>query len=367
MTHINGNTKTVKGKHLSRDERIIIQTLINEGYSNRQIAGKLGRAPQTINNEIKRGMYTQKSQQLQNNKIYTYYKCVYSPDLAQDRYFENRIKSGRRPIPITGNPFVEWADHLMIHQEMSPASVIMLAKKAKLFPERFIPCIKTLYNWIDRKLIKTRNINLLMKLKLKNKKPTGFTRINKKVLGQSIELRPHAVDTRTTFGHWEIDTVVGQKSGEDQVLLTMVERKSRYELILKIDGKQSCHVVNALRRLIKETGDAFPKIFKSITADNGPEFSDLSECLKGLSEVYFTHPYASWERGTKENQHRFIRRHIHKGIPISTVTASTVHKIQEWMNRYPRKILNGQSAMEVFLKELIKENILSESLGFYMN
>ncbi|WP_206749395.1 IS30 family transposase, partial [Staphylococcus simulans] len=89
--------------------------------------------------------------------------------------------------------------------------------------------------------------------------------------------------------------------------------------------------------------------------------------LKGLSEVYFTHPYASWERGTKDNQHRFIRRHIPTGIHISTVIASTVHKIQQWMNRYPRKILNGQSAMEVFLKELIKENILSESLGFYMN
>nr|WP_243713045.1 helix-turn-helix domain-containing protein [Macrococcus carouselicus] len=64
MTHINDTTKTPKGKHLSRDERIIIQTLLNENYSNRQIARKLGRAPQTINNEVKRGSYTRKNQQV---------------------------------------------------------------------------------------------------------------------------------------------------------------------------------------------------------------------------------------------------------------------------------------------------------------
>ncbi|TDM13678.1 IS30 family transposase [Macrococcus bovicus] len=201
MTHINGITKTPKGKQLSRDERIIIQSLLNENYSNRQNARKLGRAPQTINNEVKRGSYTRKNQQVQNNKTYTYYQSVYSPDLALDRYYENRIRSGRRPLAITGNPFVEWADELMIHQGLSPAAVIMKAKASRQFAEELIPCVKTLYNWIDQKLIRTRNINLLMKLRLKPRKPKGFTRINRKVLGESIEFRPEVVDAHTTFGH----------------------------------------------------------------------------------------------------------------------------------------------------------------------
>lgn len=367
MTHINGITNTVKGKHLSRDERIIIQTLINEDNSNRQIARKLGRAPQTINNEVKRGSYTRKSKQIQNNKTYTYYNTIYSPDLAQNKYYENRMRSGRKPIIIKGNPFVEWADKLMIHKGLSPAAVIMTAKASKQFSDELIPCVKTLYNWIDQKLIKTRNINLLMKLRLKPRKPKGLSKVNKKVLGESIESRPDIVDTRATFGHWEIDTVIGHKSDNDQVLLTLVERKSRYEIIIKIDGKKSECVEKAILQLVDDAGDNFSKIFKSITSDNGSEFSGLSDLLEGLTDVYFTHPYSSWERGTKENQHKFIRRHIPKGQSISSFSDNQVHKIQEWMNRYPRKILNGKPALEVFLRELIKENILSESIGFYMN
>nr|WP_165983749.1 IS30 family transposase [Macrococcus bovicus] len=123
--------------------------------------------------------------------------------------------------------------------------------------------------------------------------------------------------------------MIGQKTEKDQVLLILVESKSRYEIVMKIDGKQRQHVDKAASELIEEIGASFPRVFKSITSDNGSEFSGLSECLKGITDVYFTHPYSSWERGTKENQHRFIRRHISKGKPISTVTDHLVHKIQE--------------------------------------
>nr|WP_243713049.1 IS30 family transposase [Macrococcus carouselicus] len=91
-----------------------------------------------------------------------------------------------------------------------------------------------------------------------------------------MESRPEVVDAHTTFGHWEIDTVIGQKSEKDQVLLTLVERKSRYEIVMKIDGKQRRHVDKAVSELIEEIGDSFPRVFKSITSANGSEFSGLS-------------------------------------------------------------------------------------------
>lgn len=132
-----------------------------------------------------------------------------------------------------------------------------------------------------------------MKLRLKPRKPKGFTRVNRRVLGESIEFRPEIVDARTTFGHWEIDTVIGQKLEKDQVLLALVGRKSRYEIIMKIDGKQRQNVDKALSKLIEEIEDLSSRVFKSITSDNDPEFSGLSEYLKRITDVYFTHPYSS--------------------------------------------------------------------------
>nr|WP_243713047.1 hypothetical protein [Macrococcus carouselicus] len=74
----------------------------------------------------------------------------------------------------------------MIHQDLSPAAVIMKAKASRQFAGELIPCVKTLYNWIDQKLIRTRNIDLLMKLRLKPRKPKGFTKGNRRVLSANL-------------------------------------------------------------------------------------------------------------------------------------------------------------------------------------
>src|SRR5699024_2193439 len=106
-------------------------------------------------------------------------------------------------------------------------------------------------------------------------------REHKKVLGKSIEERPESVETREEFGHWEIDTVLGKKSN-DEALLTLVERTSRLKIMRRITGKNAPAVTDALATLVSE----FPSdkgIFKSITADNGSEFSDLSDQGKLLN------------------------------------------------------------------------------------
>ena len=133
-------------------------------------------------------------------------------------------------------------------------------------------------------------MDLLLKLQ-RNLKPKRVLE-NKRSLGKSIEAIPSEINDRTTFGHWEIDTVVGKKSRDQPVLLTMTERLTRYTLVIKIQGKHET-TVNETIRSLSQNNPNFPKLFKSITSDNGSEFAGLTEMLIGLSDVYFAHPYSS--------------------------------------------------------------------------
>lgn len=92
-------------------------------------------------------------------------------------------------------------------------------------------------------------------------------------------------------------------------------------------------------------------VFKTITADNGSEFSELSDQGQGLGiDVYFSRPYASWERGTNERHNGLIRRFIKKGQAIHTYTDERIDDVENWMNTLPRKILNYQTPGEAFAK-----------------
>ncbi len=99
-------------------------------------------------------------------------------------------------------------------------------------------------------------------------------------------------------------------------------------------------------------------MFASITADNGSEFLDYEALEASVfgklerSHLYYAHPYSSWERGSNENATRIIRRFIPKGCDIGRYTVAAIQKIENWINRYPRKILNFKTAEELFIKEL---------------
>lgn len=226
-----------------------------------------------------------------------------------------------------------YADHQMKKEKQSPDVVVGRAKKLGLFPHENIPCTTTLYNYIDLCLMETRNIDLHLKTHRNTK--TSRNRKNKAILGELIEKRPDIVDKRELFGDWEIDTVNGILGKGDQALLTLTERKTRYEVIIKIDGKASDPVNQALSTMRAAAGKDFELLFKTITSDNGTEFSGLSDLLKGIKKVYFTHPYSSWERDTNENHNGIIRRFIPKGSRLSDVPLSTIRRIQDWMNNLP--------------------------------
>lgn len=353
MAQTHTNTDSRKGKHLSYAERCQIAVLKKEQYSNRQVANVLDRVPQTINNEINRGTITQLKRQKQNGKSYDYDHSVY--DAGQAFYEKQRLNCGRRPKWADTDAFLAWADDKMLGEKWSPDAVVGFATKHGLFDPAIIPCTTTLYQWIDRVILRTTNLDLLEKLSRKPKAVRHGQRPNRKVLGTSIEARPEAVAARESFGHWEIDTVVGNRAKADAVLLTLVERRTRFEVILKLEGKDAHSVGRAVHGLRERAGADFPRIFKTVTSDNGSEFSGLHEALQDVADVYFSHPYCSWERGTSENQHKLIRRFLPKGKPISPVSEAQCLRIQQWMNDYPRRILGYQTPHERFVREFQQE------------
>ena len=160
-------------------------------------------------------------------------------------------------------------------------------------------------------------------------------RKNKKIYGDSIELRPAAVNDRTGVGHWEGDLVKGIRLADEPALMTLTERYSRTEIIVKIPDYHAGTCLKALQDTIDDYG---AKEFESITFDNGSEFAKLSEIVG--TQIYFAHPYSPWERGTNENANGLLREFFPKGKSLRAVTLVEIQAVQSALNHRPRRILN---------------------------
>ncbi|MDN8954806.1 IS30 family transposase, partial [Staphylococcus aureus] len=119
------------------------------------------------------------------------------------------------------------------------------------------------------------------------------------------------------------------KDKSKPVILTLVERQTRFEILEMIESKSADAVSHTLKKLFDSLGEKAPKIFKSITSDNGSEFASLYEDFGHMTKIYFTHPFSSYERGTSENQHKLIRRFIPKAHDLSGVSKSLIKMIQQ--------------------------------------
>nr|WP_255350825.1 IS30 family transposase [Salinicoccus sp. YB14-2] len=137
--------------------------------------------------------------------------------------------------------------------------------------------------------------------------------------------------------------------------MTLVERQTRFKVLIKMDNKDAESVSEAIEDLSNRIGIEMSTLFKSITADNGSEFSALYTQLKGVTDVYFARPYASYERGTSENQHKLVRRFIPKHTAMAEISDRQIQRIQRWMNDYPRKVLNYQTAHDSLVRALKQE------------
>ncbi|MGL6008842.1 MAG: IS30 family transposase [Culicoidibacterales bacterium] len=325
-------------------ERGQIKAYLDTGYTRYAIAKKLGRSFNTIKYEIMRGTV----KQIKAGKEVH----VYFPDSGQLQYEKNRLKC-RKPYKLFScYPFIQAVTTAFKVNHHAFDVTCGTAKVHKLYAPAQMVCAKTLYNYVDLGLLTIKNIDLPFKIP-RNQKQT-HTRKHVKNLGKSITDRPKHIQTRTEFGHWEIDTVIGEKTNQDEVLITLTERKTRAELIYKVAGKTSIAVDQCLAQLHLELGTTnFNHVFKTITADNGSEFASLTQLeTYTATKVYFAHPYASWERGTNERHNGIIRRFLPKGTRMSDISHEQVAHIQNCCNTLPRKILGYDSPRERLQQEL---------------
>ncbi|EKQ12329.1 IS30 family transposase [Lacticaseibacillus paracasei] len=198
------------------------------------------------------------------------------------------------------------------------------------------PSTTTVYRYIDAGLLDLDNMTLPKKLRRRIKGyKNAHKRKNKKIYGDSIELRPAAVNDRTGVGHWEGDLVKGIRLADEPALMTLTERYSRTEIIVKIPDYHADTCLKALQDTIDDYG---AKEFESITFDNGSEFAKLSEIVG--TQIYFAHPYSPWERGTNENANGLLREFFPKGKSLRAVTLVEIQAVQSALNHRPRRILN---------------------------
>lgn len=333
------------GKHLTYTNRLQIEAWLKAGVKVKEIAKILNCCRTTIYNEIKRGTYIHRNSDWTEEERY-------SPELAEKKIQEQLRRKG--PDLKIGNDYeyAAYIEYKISVEKYSPDAVLGEIKAKGL---QFNTTISrtTLYRYIDCGVFLTvTNDDLPSKRNRKKKKyhKVRAKRLNK---GLNIEQRDKIVDSRSEFGHWEMDCVVGPQKSK-AVLLVLTERYSRYEIIERMKDKTAKSVEAALNKIERRIGKAaFAETFKTITADNGSEFSDYQAIERSVyggkrTSIYFCHPYSAYERGSNENANKLIRRHCPKGTDFARVTIKEIKKIQAWINNYPREIFNFFCANDVF-------------------
>lgn len=327
-----------KYRRMTYTDRLIIEKLYNQGCSYRAIADRVGFSVGAVHREVQRGLCKQ-----MNGVHWTTY-TVYSATIADDdatyqssskgsmikldkrydyaRLVADRIKAGEAPDAIVGD----------------------LRRRGE-----WTVSTPTLYRYIDQGYIPgITNKDLLHK---RNKKRTyQKVRAVKAPKGVSIERRPSAINSRSSVGHWEMDTVIGHKKGKSQSLLVLTERLTRYEIIVKLPEKTTCAVEKALSNIISN----YPRdTFLTLTVDNGSEFMDYDALKQHVQEVYYCHPYCSSERGSNENANRLIRRFFPKHQSLAKVTQRECDAVAHFINHMHRKILDYSTSQELFDKYIM--------------
>ena len=211
---------------------------------------------------------------------------------------------------------------------------------------------ETIYRYIYYN--KSRGGRLYKYLRHKNKKyhnrRNSYQRRGIIIDRGSIDKRPKIVEKKNRIGDFEIDTVIGRH--HIGALVTVVDRKSKFTLIKKVESKQAKEVTKALIGMLLP----LKPITRTITSDNGKEFAYHKQVSDALdANFYFTHPYSSWERGLNEHTNGLIRQYLPKKSEFTNVSKEEIITIQDKLNHRPRKVLNYKTPYEVFFSELSRK------------
>lgn len=324
----------------------------NKKKTQRELAFIMGISPATISRELKRGLVT-----LRDSQWCDY--DSYSADVAQDDYDKKATHKGPGLKIGKDHALAKHIEQKILKDKYSPDAVIMEISTGKYQFDTTIST-RTLYNYIENGVfLNLTNKDLPRQGKTQKRRYRRVRKAQRNVGGKSIIQRPKEADNRLEYGHWEMDCIESGKHKGRSCLLVMVERMTRETIIFKLLSQKQEEVQKRIDRLERSMGrKRFAKKFKSITVDNGSEFLNWPKleksCLaqhKKRTQIYYCHPYSSWERGSNEQINGHIRRFIPKGSDISKYTNKRIKEIERWLNSYPRRILDGMSAKDA-IKQL---------------
>lgn len=313
---------------LTLHEREEISRGLAAGRSLRHIAATINRSPATVSREIVR------------HGGQTHYRATVADEAAWNR--------ARRPkqCRLAGSARLRRLVAQKLSLEWSPEQIAGWLRRTFPRDETLWVSHETIYRSL---FIQTRGVlkrELLKHLRshrvMRQAKTTTKERLGARIFdGVSIRDRPASVEDRAVPGHWEGDLIAGSKHSH---IATLVERHSRFTVLVKVSGKDTRTVVTALTQQVKQLPAA---LRKSLTWDRGMELALHQRLTLATNlRVYFCDPQSPWQRGTNENTNRLLRQYFPKGTDLSQHTQADLNTVALRLNQRPRRTLNFQTPAE---------------------
>lgn len=369
-----------KFKHLTLEDRISIEILHTTGFKDSFIATFIGKHRSSIKREIDKNVIeiwdinSTKSPYKEKRQINIKY---YSSEKAQKNAEENKLKN-RKKCKLDRYKNLRWSVVALLKEkriDYSPDVIANLSKEGKIKDTETSIGTNAIY-----RAVKARKYGLTIKdlphgrgyYKKGNDNPHIQTKeISERKKEISIEVMPEEIKRKEVDTHFEGDSVVGVAKGTHETLITLANPVSQFVFIRRSKNKTGKATVDTLDKLEMEIPE-LKQIMTSILFDNGVEFSKFDEMMKSVKnkeekrcQVYFTHPYASYERGCNENKNRMIRRYFKKGKLVENLSDEDILNIARKINNMPRKALGYKTPLEVFESNLKKKGINTEFLDNY--
>ena len=314
---------------LSFSEREEISRGLSSGLSIRQIASNLDRSPSTISREIKR------------NKGVRFYRATDAENDTTKRSKRPKQckleKNAKLRKKVTYKLMRDWSPEQISGwlKRHYPNDNTMHISTETIYRSLFIQARGVLKKELQQHL-RSRKVVRQAKTSPAKKQPRGVIKD-----AVSIHERPAEVEDRAIPGHWEGDLISGSKNTH---IATLVERHSRFTLLVKVKGKDTISVVKAITKQIKKLPI---EIKKSLTWDRGMELANHKQFTIDTDiAVYFCDPQSPWQRGSNENTNNLLRQYLPKKTDLSIYSQSELNKIAQRLNERPRKTLNFKTPAE---------------------
>ena len=316
---------------LTLSEREEISRGVVAGLSLRSIAASLDRAPSTVSREINRNggrchYRANSADQAAWHRAHRAKICKLAQNRALARIVASKLQLQWAPRQIAG-----WLKRMYPNDETYQVS------HETIYRSLFIQARGALKKELLQHLRKTR---AMRRSRHHTQKTDNHGRITNAV---SIRERPASVEDRAVPGHWEGDLIMG---GNDSQIATLVERHTRYVMLVRVKSKDTKTVINAL---IKHAHKLPRELYKSLTWDRGKEMADHQRfSLDTNVKVYFCDPQSPWQRGSNENTNGLLRQYFPKGMDLSNVHQNRLNAVARRLNERPRETLQFYSPAEKF-------------------